>query len=109
MRVLPDALDIGVSESSFWEMTLGEINRRIESYNRVQERRLKERAGMDYALAQLIAAGIGAVISGEDFPAISDAYPDLYDAPAPAGSENVQRFIQFAVQHNAAMKRGEEA
>ena len=107
--MLPEALDVGIEESRFWEMTIGEINRRIESYNRVQERKLKERAGMDYALAQLIAAGIGAVISGENFPSISDAYPDLYDGPPPAVSENAQRFIQFAVQHNAAIKRGEES
>lgn len=103
-----DALDCGVAESDFWDMTVGEINRRIESFNRTQERRMRERAGMDYVLAQLISAGIGSVISGEDFPLISDVYPDLYDPPQqPAMLSSVERFVNFAVQHNAALKRGE--
>nr|DAL85486.1 MAG TPA: tail assembly chaperone protein [Caudoviricetes sp.] len=37
-----------MTENEFWDLSLGEIARRLESYQRVKERNQKEQATYDY-------------------------------------------------------------
>jgi hypothetical protein len=47
-KYLMIALDCGITEEYFWNMTIAEINRRIESYNRIKKQEAKEKAAFDY-------------------------------------------------------------
>lgn len=61
-------------------MTLGEISRRIESYNRTQKAQQREQAAFDYILADLIGRSVARTQSSANkLPALYEAYPSLFD------------------------------
>lgn len=115
---LENALDLGLSEREFWEMTLAEFDRYVESRKRVQEREAKEKATYDYILGDLIGRSIARVYhSSNKYPEIYDAYPNLFE------KENIeeqreerkqelsaQRFMAFAESFNKkfAEKEGKD-
>ena len=111
---MPDALDCGIAEVDFWEMTLGEIDRAIESYNRCFKREQQDKAAGDYILAQLIIAGISRILdSSAKFPEIYEAYPQLFNneqteeiKQKQRTQESVARFMQFAAMHNLKKNQG---
>ena len=113
--MLNNALDLGISEQDFWNMTMGELERKSESCKRLDKLRLKEKATFDYTLAMLVGRAFGA---SEEHP-----FPDLYDVYPALFTEDIQRreeeesarqaqlsairFIQFAQSFNR--KFAEEA
>ena len=53
MRWLESSLDYGITENEFWEMTLAELIRAIESKKRIHKEQLREKAVQDYILGDL--------------------------------------------------------
>lgn len=79
--------------------------------------RLKSKAQFDYILADLIGISAGRMASNDvKYPAIEDAYPNLFNDEdkkeehddAEIATNNINRFLQFAMAHNAAMTKGGE-
>lgn len=78
--MLIKALDTGLSENEFWDMTLAEIVRYAESQNRRKQQEYKERAIFDYNLANLIGVSISRLYSKSNkYPSIQEAYPTLFN------------------------------
>lgn len=78
---LDNALDSGISESDFWNMTLGEVERAFKSKKRIQEAHEKEKAIYDYILADLIGRSVARTQSSANkMPDISEAYPWLFSS-----------------------------
>lgn len=110
-------MDSGITEFDFWEMTPGEINRAIESKNKIEMIRIQREASFDYIQAQLIVKGIGIALgSKETFPQISEAYPGIFDNIQKAQEEKIKkqkddlsalRFKQFAQSYNNSFKNKE--
>lgn len=114
MDLLQPAINVGLDESSFWEMTLAEIQRYIKG----AEWRMRTKAQYDYMLANLIGVSVGRIMSNEiQFPPIEEVYTNLFDKPdeeeVAAKEEEVaiinstNRFMEFALKHNAMKKKGE--
>jgi hypothetical protein len=108
--MLDNALDWGLSEHDFWNMTLGELDRYIDSRKRQEEHRLKERATMDYTLALLIGRAVAGSSEENPFPDLYEVYPALFfeehkqkeETEADRLSElSALRFIQFAESFNS--------
>lgn len=105
---LETALDYEISETDFWDMTLAELSRLIESKKRIKKRQEQEKAVFDYTLADLVGRSVARVYNSMNkLPEISEAYPTLFD------SEDIQerkqekldelsaaRFKQFAQAYN---------
>lgn len=115
---LESALDSGLTEREFWEMTLAEFDRFIDSRRRVQEREAKEKATYDYILGDLIGRSIARVYSSSNsYPEIYDAYPALFDREIIEEQRqerqnelSAQRFMAFAESFNKkfAEKEGKD-
>jgi hypothetical protein len=115
-KLLLNSLDSGIKEVEFWDMTIAEIVREIESKNRIFIAEAKYKASSDYILASLITRGVSIVLgSKESFPPIEEVYPNLY---ADADIENKKRieqknnlstlrFLQFAQSYNQRFKNKE--
>lgn len=81
--LLETALDIGLTEFDFWNMTLAEFDRKLESYKRVQKREAQERAAADYRLADLMGYSMARLYSSSaKYPEIYDVYPAIFDKTA---------------------------
>ena len=52
---------MGISECEFWNMTLAEFNRLIESKQRVQKVEAQEKATYDYILADLVGRSLASM------------------------------------------------
>ena len=111
-RWLDVALDYGISEHDFWEMTIAELERAISSKKRVQKREAQERASFDYILADLIGRSISRIYnSANNVPSISEVYPTLFDSKEIEDAKSVKqdelsalRFRQFAQSFNKRFK-----
>lgn len=79
---------------------------------------MKQKAQYDYALANLIGISSARMMSSEvHYPAIEDVYPNLFEKPTEnetiavqeevATQNSINRFMEFAMKHNAVMKKGE--
>lgn len=104
--MLANALDMGLTELQFWGMTLAELERYTESFERREQARLKERAAYDYIHAALIGRAISAS-EKSPFPALHEAYPSLFNGEEEERVRQEQRaqlsalrFMQFAQAHN---------
>lgn len=106
--MLDNALDCGVSEIEFWDMTIGELDRLIKSKQRQDKNRAKERAVLDYTLAVLVGRAMSAD-EQHPFPELYDAYPGVFAEEIEANQKALQeqhdnlsalRFIQFAESFN---------
>ena len=97
-------------------MTIAEITR----YTEGAVWRLKTRAQFDYALADLIGVSVARIMSSDTkYPSIEEVYPALFEShddetkQAEVEQEKIDEasannFLQFALQHNARMRQGEE-
>ncbi len=93
-------------------MTLAEIVR----WEKGAIYRRKEKAQFDYILADLIGISAGRFICKDvEYPAFEDAYSGLFneqkqeqDNEEEIAQKNINRFLQFAQAHNAAMTKGGE-
>lgn len=105
---LDSALDYGISEHEFWDMTLAELIRAIDSKKRIQKERAREKASFDYVLADLIGRSISRIYSSSNaMPQIAEAYPSLFDSEElqekrqeKKNELSVLRFKQFAQSYN---------
>ena len=112
--MLENALDYGIAEAEFWEMTLAELHRAVDSKRRVIKMENQERATYDYILANLIINGVGKMLDGKgEFPTIEEAYPKLFDDIQEEKAAKIQeqknnlsalRFKQFAQSYNSKFK-----
>lgn len=112
-----NALDSGLTELSFWDMTPGEVIRAIESRNRVEKVKTQERATYDYIQANLIVKGISIVLGDKTpYPSIQEAYPGIFNEVFKEQEEKAQqrkmelstlRFKQFAQSYNNKFKNKE--
>ena len=106
------ALDYGVSEREYWEMTISELTRLTESRRRVMEIEAREKATYDYILADLIGRSIARVHSSANrYPTLAEAYPSLFSAQEEAEEMQAKkdelsalRFKQFAQAYNKKFK-----
>ena len=111
---LDSALDYGISEEDFWNMTLAELERAFASKKRMQKFEAQERAGFDYILADLIGRSIARVYnSSNKLPDIQEAYPTLFDSKqveqqkaAKKAELSALRFKQFAQSFNKRFTGG---
>ena len=107
---LDSALDCGISELDFWNMTLAEVNRAIDSKIRMKKAEEKERASFDYILASIIAKGVqSSIVGGEGIPEITEIYSSLFTDDIEEkqiqkekikNDLSVSRFKQFVSLHN---------
>lgn len=114
--MLDNALDWGLSEQEFWNMTVGELDRYVSSRQRQEKHKLKERATMDYTLALLIGRAVKGSDEEHPFPELYEVYPELFLEEAKVKEQteadkrtqlSAIRFIQFAESFNS--KFDEEA
>lgn len=114
---LESALDIGISEQQFWNMTIGEVTRAFNSYARVEKYKAREQATHNYILADLVARSIGRLFSSSaTMPEISEVYPTLFDSAEILQKKQEKqaelsaiRFKQFAQSFNSKFQHKEEA
>lgn len=111
-KMLDNALDYGISEAEFWEMTFAELDRLVASKQRMDRHNAQERATYDYILAALIGRAFAAGMDSKaTFPEIHEVYPSLFDK----GEREIQkqersnqlsalRFKQFADSYNKRYK-----
>ena len=109
---LETALDEGISERDFWEMSIAELKRAIVSRQRVYKAQMQEKASMYYVLADLIGHSVARIYnSNNKIPEISEVYPSLFsskeieDKKAERQAEiSALRFKQFAASYNQKFK-----
>lgn len=97
-------------------MTLGEIQRAVESKNRIKRLEAQDRATYDYIQATLIIKGVAITLgSGGNFPGIEEAYPGIFENIVDKKQEELQqkkdelsalRFKQFAQSYNKRFEGG---
>ena len=105
-------MDIGVNEFEFWNMTIAEVKRAVDSFNRVEKGRLKEKATFDYIMADLIGKSVARIANANnEYPAISEVYPTLFDGVAVQEQKQERkdeissiRFQQFVQSFNSRYK-----
>lgn len=89
-------------------MTIGEVTRELESFNRREQMRIKERAAFDYKLAELIGASVSRLFKGK-YPEVYDAYPGIFERQ-PVRQQDwriaKERLLQYSQQHNRKRKEG---
>lgn len=89
-------------------MTLAEVTRAVDSYNRKKRREEQERASYDYILADMIGQSVARLFnSNNHFPEIYTVYPTLFDNEEIQEKEqqartemSIIRFKQFAQAYN---------
>lgn len=73
-------LDCGVSEEAYWNMTLAEAVRVVESHKRRTRNQQQEKAIYDYILADLIGRSVSRIYSSTSkMPQLYDAYPAIFE------------------------------
>ena len=117
--MLDNALDYGITEDQFWDMTFAEIERAVNSSVRVMKRQAREKATYDYILAQLIAKGVSKVLGDKsNYPTIEESYPGIFDEVIEERKAKIEeqkmnlsalRFKQFAQSYNSNFKNKEVA
>jgi hypothetical protein len=115
--MLDTALDFGIKEERFWNMTIAEIQREVKSVIRVRKLESQEKASYDYILANLIVKGVAKCLGDKsEYPTIEKAYPNLFDDIAAEREQKIQeqkmnlsaiRFKQFAQSYNKNFKNKE--
>lgn len=89
-------------------MTLAEVNRTIESKQRVEKREQQAKASFDYILADLIGRSVARIYSSSNkLPAIEEVYSSVFNTKeiqdqkeAKQAELSALRFKQFAQAYN---------
>lgn len=112
--MLENALDYGITEKEFWEMTIAEIQRAVNSKIRTLKIEAREKASSDYILARLITKGVAIVLGDKsDFPTIEQVFPGVFEEVNEERQALIQeqktnlsalRFKQFANSYNKRFK-----
>lgn len=108
-RWLDNALDYGITEEQFWNMTLAELSRAVASKIRVRKLEAREKASYDHILGQLIGIACGRAFGSvkQEYPSLDTAYPSLFASKELQARQSEQkaeisalRFKQFAESFN---------
>lgn len=114
----PTALDCGIAPERFWELSLGEIQDILESYERKKRQHMKERLAEKHFLAKDIAQYVSLIIYGPKDTKIMelwDYFPELFGDEKPAAEDKIQeqelavykaQMIDFAHRYNHARTGG---
>lgn len=105
---LDNALDAGITEADFWNMTPAELERALLSKQRMEKARAQEKASFDYILADLIGRSLARIYSSSaTLPEIGEVYPSLFDTEeiqeqkrARMAELSALRFKKFAQSYN---------
>lgn len=82
-------LELGLTESQFNSMTLAEVKRYIDTYEKMRTRQLKEQAMIEYITCDLMATSIGRLLSKDvKYPTFIDAFSNLFT------KEEIEQFEQ---------------
>lgn len=113
--MLIDALVYGLSEESYWEMSLSDIKSYFKKLNEKQLNETRIAASLQYTHADLIGASVSRLVSkSAKFPPLEKAYPSLFE---PVMSEmeiqkqnrrtelSIARMKAYAEKHNARRQR----
>lgn len=113
-QLLLNALDYGITERDYWEMTPIEVIRAVSSKRKVKRIEMQEKATYDYILAQLITKGVAITLGSKDgFPEIHEVYKGVFDdvieeyeEKKKASKANISavRFKKFAQSFNSNFK-----
>ena len=105
MELLIQCMSIGMREEDFYNSTIKQITRYVESYNKQQENQLQEKAFFDYQLANLIGMSVARLLSKDaKYPTFEKAYPFINkDAKA-----EVDEDWEMEVQHNKLREWAEQ-
>lgn len=114
-ELLQPAINLGLPEREFWEMTVAEIQRFMKG----AEWQFKTKAQFDYMLGNLIGISVARVISKDaTYPPIEEVYPTLFEKPSQEDIQRAEeekkvtnstnRFLEFAMKHNAQFNRNKE-
>lgn len=87
---------------------MAEVERYLLSYQRREEKRLKEKASFDYKLADLIGISCGRMMSkNPKFPEIYEIYPNLFQKEEVLEQrqkikteKSIERLKEFVNKHN---------
>lgn len=118
MKWLETALDYGISEFEFWNMTIAELQRALNSKVRQKQLEAKEKAIFDYNLADLVARSVARLYSSSaTMPELYEIYPTLFDnkeilakRAEQQAEKSAIRFMQFAQSFNKRFEqKAEEA
>jgi hypothetical protein len=109
---LETSLDNGITEEQFWNMSIAEIERAIESRIRVRQYEEKNKALYDYIHAELVGRSMARCFnSNNQYPEIGEVYPHLFEDPkakeekqAKKAELSALRFKLFADNHNSKFK-----
>lgn len=109
---LENALDYGITEAQFWDMTIAELIRAVESKKRVNKAQEQKQAAFDYILADIIGRSVARVFdSNNTIPDIAEVYPALFNTEEVSEQRQAKndelsaaRFRQFAQAHNSNFK-----
>jgi len=112
---LETALDCGITENAYWDMTLAEAIRAVESRKRVMKAEAQQKASFDYILADLVGRSISRIHSSSNkMPPLYAVYPSLFDAEILEEQQqqkkdelSAMRFRQFAKAYNKGVKNSE--
>lgn len=79
-QLLYSALDFEITEFNFWEMTIAEVIRAIESKQKREKIKAQEKASYDYIQANLIGKIVSIILTGKGvIPKIEEVYNELFD------------------------------
>ena len=112
---LQPAINLGLEESKFWDMTLAEIIR----FEDGAMWRMQMQAHYHHTLANLIGISTARVMSSDvEYPSITEAYPHLFEKEIAeekkveqerevATQNSINRFMEFALRHNSKIGKEE--
>lgn len=112
--LLENALDMGISEIDFWNMTIGELVRLFDSKMRVKKVQDQELAIHNYILGDLIGRSMARLHSSSaTYPQLYEIYPSLFDKDEfeerrqeRITEESIKRLTQFAESFNKRKNEG---
>ena len=105
MELLEQCMSIGMREEDFYNSTIKQITRYVESYNKQQENQLQEKAFFDYQLANLIGMSVARLLSKDaKYPTFEKAYPFINKE----AKTEVDEEWEMEVQHNRLREWAEQ-
>lgn len=101
---LENALELGISEREFWQMTIGELARAMAAIKRRRRADQIERATFDFRQAQAVGHFFAATLNKKNKPPkIEDLYPELFDNDEFRAARDQRRAEAWAQQFKAFM------
>lgn len=77
--MLPFALQVGIDVIEYWDYTYGEIVASIKAHKENDRLRVREIAGFNYGLANLIGLSVARIMDDKaEFPSLKKAYPNIF-------------------------------